>query len=146
MRRPRSTPAIRYGPFIAYRKPNAFTRKVFNPLAMRFNISGTEGLAVRRRSSGETQRVPVIPIEVGGDAYLVSVRGESDWVKNLRAAGECDLEGKEGAQHVRATEVPAGERPPILEAYQAKAGRAVESHFKALPDPDDHPVFRIEPG
>ena len=35
------------------------------------------------------------------------------------------------------------ERPPILDAYREKAGRAVESHFKALPDPADHPVFRI---
>jgi hypothetical protein len=130
---------------VAYRKPNAFTRKVFNPLAMRFNISGTSGLAVRRRTSGETQRVPVIPIEHDGLNYLVSVRGESDWVKNLRAAGEGELESKDGAQTVTATEIPATERPPILEAYQAKAGKAVESHFKALPEPEDHPVFRLAP-
>jgi F420H(2)-dependent quinone reductase len=130
---------------MAYRKPSAFTRKVFNPLAMRFNISDTSGLAVRRRASGGTQRVPVIPIEVGGAGYLVSVRGESDWVKNLRAAGECELEAKDGAQRVSATEIPVAERPPVLEAYQAKAGRAVKSHFKALSDPADHPVFRIEP-
>jgi hypothetical protein len=130
---------------MAYRKPGAFTRKVFNPIAMRFGISGTSGLAVRRRSSGETQRVPVIPIEHDGRHYLVSVRGESDWVKNLRAAGECELEGKDGNQRVTATEIPAAERPPILEAYRAKAGKAVESHFKALPGPEDHPVFRIDP-
>jgi len=130
---------------MAYRKPNAFTRKVFNPLAMRFNISGTEALAVRRRKSGGTQRVPLIRIEVGGDDYLVSPRGESDWVKNLRAAGEAELEGKDAKRRVRVVEIPVEERPPILEAYQAKAGRAVASHFKALPDPADHPVFRVEP-
>ena len=130
---------------MAYRKPNAFTRKVFNPLAMRFNISGTEALAVRRRKSGGTQRVPLIRVEVGGDDYLVSPRGESDWVKNLRAAGEAELEGKDAKRRVRVVEIPVEERPPILEAYQAKAGRAVASHFKALPDPADHPVFRVEP-
>ena len=130
---------------MAYRKPNAFTRKVFNPLAMRFHISDTSGLAVRRRASGGTQRVPVIPIEVDGSAYLVSVRGESDWVKNLRAAGEGELESKDATQTVTATEIPAAERAPILDAYQVKAGRAVESHFKALPDAADHPVFRIQP-
>jgi hypothetical protein len=130
---------------MAYRKPNTFTRKVFNPLAMRFNISGTEALAVRRRKSGGTQRVPLIRIEVGGDDYLVSPRGESDWVKNLRAAGEAELEGKDAKRRVRVVEIPVEERPPILEAYQAKAGRAVASHFKALPDPADHPVFRVEP-
>jgi hypothetical protein len=130
---------------MAYRKPNAFARKVFNPLAMRFNISGTEALAVRRRKSGGTQRVPLIRVEVGGHDYLVSPRGESDWVKNLRAAGEAELEGKDAKRRVRAVEIPVEERPPILEAYQAKAGRAVASHFKALPDPADHPVFRVEP-
>jgi F420H(2)-dependent quinone reductase len=130
---------------MAYRKPNAFTRKVYNPLEFRFHMSGASGLTVRRRASGELQRVPVIPIERDGAEYLVSVRGESDWVKNLRAAGEAELTSKEGSRRVRAAEIPPDERPGILEAYQEKAGRAVASHFKALPDPVDHPVFRLSP-
>ena len=151
MRRPGSTAAIRasraatFSGEMAYRKPNAFTRKVFNPLAMRFHISGTSSLGVRRRRSGEIQRVPVILLERDGAEYLVSVRGESDWVKNLREAGEAELEGKDGTRRVRVAEIPVAERPPVLEAYQELAGRAVASHFKALPDPADHPVFRLEP-
>ena len=54
-----------------------------------------------------------------------------------------DLGGKDGSTPFRDTELPVDERPPILDAYREKAGRAVESHFKALPDPADHPVFRI---
>ena len=76
-----------------------------------------------------------------GARYLVSPRGETEWVRNLRAAGEADL----GGEQLRATEVPVAERAAILSAYQDVAGRAVASHFEALPDASDHPVFRIEP-
>jgi hypothetical protein len=125
---------------MAYRAPNAFTRKVFNPLAMRLRVAGTVPLAVRRRRSGGEQEVPVIVLEHGGARYLVSPRGESDWVRNLRAAaGACRVDGRAET----ATEVPVAERGPILAAYRKKAGQAVAAHFKALPDDADHPVFRL---
>ena len=130
---------------MAYRKPNAFTQKVFNPIAMRFGISGTETLEVRRRRSGGTQRVPVIPIDHDGARYIVSARGESEWVKNLRAAGGDAELGKHGAVHrVHVSEVPVDDRTAILATYQKVAGKAVSSHFSALPANRDHPVFRIE--
>jgi deazaflavin-dependent oxidoreductase (nitroreductase family) len=130
---------------MAYLKPPAFTRHVFNPLAMRFGIGGTKTLAVRKRRSGEMQRVPVLPLEYDGDRYVVSARGESDWVRNLRAAGEAELGAGDSTERVHATEVPTAERPPILDAYRKAAGKTVASYFKKLPDPADHPVFRIEP-
>jgi hypothetical protein len=73
----------------------------------------------------------------------VSPRGESQWVKNLRAAGEAELTLEGNSRHVKAVEVPVDERPPILDLYQKEIGRAVVSHFAALPDPADHPTFRI---
>jgi hypothetical protein len=48
-------------------------------------------------------------------------------------------------EQFRATEVPADERAPVIAAYRAVAGRAVASFFRALPDPADHPVFRLDP-
>jgi deazaflavin-dependent oxidoreductase (nitroreductase family) len=131
---------------MAYIKPPAFTQKVFNPLAMRFGISGSNMLSVRGRRSGEPRRVPVIPVEQGGARYLVSPRGETEWVRNLRAAGGHAELGKTGAlQQIQATEVPADESGPILAAYQRKAGRMVAAFFAKLPDPADHPVFRVTP-
>jgi hypothetical protein len=124
---------------VAYRKPNAFTSRVFNPIAMKFGIAGTKPLAVRGRRTGKTQRVPVIPVEVDGTRYLVSPRGETDWAKNLRAAGDAELDG----ERVDAHELPVEERDPILDRYREVAGRSVSSHFEALPSPSDHPVFRI---
>jgi hypothetical protein len=42
-----------------------------------------------------------------------------------------------------AREMPAPQRPPILTAYQHKAGRAVAGYFRKLPGPADHPVFAL---
>jgi hypothetical protein len=45
---------------------------------------------------------------------------------------------------VRAVELPVEERPPVIAAYRAKAGREVDRYFTQLPEPADHPVFRLE--
>ncbi len=129
---------------MAYMRPPLFVRKVFNPIAMRFGISGTKALAVRGRRSGAVHRVPVIPVDVEGVRYLVSPRGETDWARNLRAAGEGELQSRKETQAFRATELPVAERPPVITAYRAVAGRAVRSFFEKMPDPGDHPVFRLE--
>ncbi len=122
-----------------YMRPPLFVRRVFNPLAMRFGIGGSQALAVPGRRSGRIYRVPVIPVEHGGARYLVSPRGETDWVRNLRHAGG----GQLGGEPFRAAEVPVTDRPPIIAAYRLAAGRAVRSFFEQLPDAKDHPVFRI---
>jgi hypothetical protein len=73
----------------------------------------------------------------------VSTRGESQWVKNVRADPNVTLTNKLGAQKYVAHETPAPQRQPILTAYQQKAGRAVDGYFRKLPDPADHPVFAL---
>jgi deazaflavin-dependent oxidoreductase (nitroreductase family) len=132
---------------MAYQRPPAFERRVFNRLAMRFGISGANALAVAGRRSGELRKVPVIPVEHGGARYVVSTRGESSWVRNLRAAGCTGELQRRGGSPVRfrATEVPVEQRPPIIAAYRETAGKTVERYFNARPDPADHPVFRIDP-
>ena len=129
-----------------YARPPLFVRRVFNPIAMTFGLSGTQALAVRGRRTGTVHRVPVIPVEHEGARYLVSPRGETDWARNLRAAGEGELRlRRREPLRFRSTELPASERAPVIAAYRAVAGRAVKSFFEAMPDPADHPVFRIQP-
>lgn len=126
---------------MAYLSPPFFVRRIFNPLAMRFGIGGSTALAVKGRRSGKMLRVPVIPVEHEGARYIVSTRGEADWVKNLRAAGElrlCD-------ETLTAQEVPVAETPPIIAAYRKVAGRTVKAYWETLPDPADHPTFRLTP-
>jgi hypothetical protein len=127
---------------MAYMKPAPFVRHVFNPLAMRLGLSGTKTLTVPTRRSGRSQRIPVIPVEHEGAQYVVSTRGESQWVRNLRAAGRGEL----GGAAFRATEVPADQRAPIIAAYRSKAGGMVDRYFSKLPDPVDHPIFRVGAG
>ena len=127
---------------MAYLKPPLFVKHVFNPLAMATGISGVKTLKIKRRESGEVQKIPVITAEFDGNTYLVSTRGESDWVKNLRAAdGKLELNG----EAFIGMEVHPEQREPVIEAYREKAGKTVDGYFKKLPDAADHPVFMLEP-
>lgn len=131
---------------MAYLKPPFFVRRVFNPIAMRFGISGARALAVPGRRTGEMHTVPVVPVDRDGTRYVVSARGEADWVRNLRAAGgRVELRSRTATETFHAVEVPGAERPPIIADYRKTAGKAVDGYFKKLPDPQDHPVFRLEP-
>ena len=49
-------------------------------------------------------------------------------------------------EEITVTEVPIADRPPLLEVYSERYGRfpTVADVLRALPDPADHPTFRIE--
>lgn len=130
---------------MAYLKPGAFQRKLFNRLAMMSGLGGATTLLTTGRKSGAELAVPVIPVEVGGQRYLVSTRGEAAWVRNLRASGgrgALRLKGK--TTPFTAVEVPVEERETIIAAYREKAGRAVVEYWKQLPNAEDHPTFRLD--
>ena len=76
-----------------YVAPGWFTRTVFNPSVAfltraGFSVWGSRELRVRGRTSGEWRTTPVNLLSHDGERYLVAPRGETQWVKNLRAAGE----------------------------------------------------------
>ncbi len=73
--------------------------------------------------------------------YLVSNRGESQWVKNVRADPNVTL----GRSKYVAEELPVEDRAAILDVYKTKAGKPVERFFRQLPDDADHPVFTLTP-
>jgi deazaflavin-dependent oxidoreductase (nitroreductase family) len=125
-----------------YLKPGWVTSRVLNPLLMRVGMIPT--LAVRGRTSGEWRTVPVNVLELDGQRYLVAPRGDTQWVRNLRATGRGELRWRGRVEPFRAIEIPDNEKPRVIEAYLARWGYQVKGYFKALPDPADHPVFRIE--
>jgi deazaflavin-dependent oxidoreductase (nitroreductase family) len=127
-----------------YLKPGCLISRVANPLLMRFGVVPT--LRVRGRKTGRWRSVPVNVLELDGERYLVAPRGETDWVRNLRAAGGGQLQYDRRTEPFTAVEVPDEEKPRVITAYLARWGRQVRSQFEALPDPADHPIFRIEPG
>jgi hypothetical protein len=48
-------------------------------------------LEVRGRKTGRTISLPVDPLDLDGQRYLVCARGNSNWVRNARTAGEVTL-------------------------------------------------------
>jgi deazaflavin-dependent oxidoreductase (nitroreductase family) len=128
---------------MAYLKPPWFTQKIFNRIAMATGMSNTETLTVTKRGSKEPQNIPVVTVDVNHTKYLVSTRGESQWVKNVRANPDITITAKGHAAKYAAREVPEQDREAILVAYRKKAGKVVEGYFRKLPHESDHPVFAL---
>jgi deazaflavin-dependent oxidoreductase (nitroreductase family) len=101
-----------------YLKPGWLTGRVINPLLMRFGVVPT--LAVRGRRSGEWRTVPVNVLELEGQRYLVAPRGDTQWVRNLRATGRGELRWRGRVEPFRAIETPDSEKPRVIEAYLAR--------------------------
>jgi deazaflavin-dependent oxidoreductase (nitroreductase family) len=119
-----------------------FVQHVLNPIFLRTGAMPI--LVFRGRRSGKTWKTPINVLELDGAHYLTSPRGETGWSRNLRATGECSLKINGREQRFRASEVPPAERQPVIRAYLDKWGKQTRAQFEALPDPADHPTFRLE--
>ena len=126
---------------MAYLKPPWFVRKIFNKVAMATGVGNSETLTVTKRTSKQTQQIPVVVPDVDGVKYLVSTRGEAEWVKNVRV----DPNIKLGDAKYVAEEVPVEQRGPIIAAYWPLAGKVVEGYWRQLPSDADHPTFALTP-
>jgi deazaflavin-dependent oxidoreductase (nitroreductase family) len=147
-------------PVSRYVEPGWFTRKVFNPLVAaltRAGISvwGSRELRVRGRTSGAWRTTPVNLLTLDGDRYLVAPRGETEWVRNLRAAGRGELRVGRRTETFGATELADDEKVEVLRAYLARWRMEVGVFFGGVgadaPDEElrriapNHPVFRLTP-
>ena len=79
----------------SYLRPGAVERIFGRILVFLIRIGLVRGhfyvLEVRGRKSGRTISLPVDPIDLDGRCYLVCARGNANWVRNARAAGEVTL-------------------------------------------------------
>ena len=115
-----------------------------NPVVLRVGLF--PALTVKGRRSGTPHTVPIGgPFEFEGDRYLVSGRGNTAWARNLRAAGSGELRMHGRVEPFRAVEVIGAQRERVVAAYRNALGRSVIGFLARIPDPGDHPVFRIEP-
>lgn len=141
-----------------YQRPDWFTKNVFNPsvaMLTRMGISlwGSRILAVRGRKSGEIRTTPVNLLEFEGKRYLVAPRGHTQWVRNIRVAGEAELRVGRRREQIHVEEVTDADKPPLLRAYLKRWKWEVGQFFGGVgpdaPDEDlariapDHPAFRI---
>jgi hypothetical protein len=121
---------------------------------MGISVRGSRVLEHRGRTTGELHHTPVNPLTIEGVEYLVSPRGETQWVRNVRSAGGnlVLIHGSRRKQHT-ATEVPVAERIPILREYLRRWKFETGMFFEGMtPDASDqewsvaaarHPVFRL---
>jgi len=127
----------------------AFFRRVAGPIWLRMGV--TSVLEVRGRHTGRPIKVTIFPVEVDGTRYLVSFGGITDWVRNLRAAGRCELRRRGRTETFTAVEVDGAERERAIAAYLGRLGPIrrdrdpVKKDFDRLPNVADHPTFRLEP-
>lgn len=143
-----------------YRRPGWFTRKVMNRAVAGIthtglSVWGARVLEVRGRTSGEARRTPVNLLELDGRRYLVSARGEGEWVRNVRAArGELVLLRGRRREALRAVELADADKVPVLRGYlrrwKAEVGAFFDGCDASSSDAElaaiawKHPVFRLE--
>jgi deazaflavin-dependent oxidoreductase (nitroreductase family) len=84
-------------------------------------------LEVPGRRSGKIRRNALVKPSHNGNEYLVALAGESEWVRNVRAADGHVVIGRRERRAARLVEVPPAERPPILRAYLLRWGRQPNS-------------------
>lgn len=144
-----------------YVKPGFFATSIVNPavafLARRlgFSMKGARVLSVQGRRTGQWHSTPVNPLSLAGQRYLVAPRGETQWVRNLRASGQARLTLGRRTETVRVEEIADREKVPILRAYLEAwawevnqffggvgANASDEAFARIAPN---HPVFRILP-
>jgi hypothetical protein len=125
----------------SYLRPGAVERIFGRLLTFLVRIGLVRGhffvLEVRGRKSGRTLRLPVDPIEFEGRDYLVSARGNSNWVRNARTAGEVALVRAMRRRRFAVRELPPSLRPPVLKAYLDRYATEVQRFF---PVPKGSPV------
>ena len=140
------------------KRPGWFTSHVFNPLVAgltRLGISmfGARVLEVRGRKTGEPRRTPVNLLTLDGERYLVAPRGDTQWARNLRVAGEGRLLVGSRGESFTAVELADQDKPPVLRAYLKRWKFEVGVFFDGVgPESSEeemleaapkHPVFRI---
>jgi hypothetical protein len=96
---------------------------------------------------------PVNVLTLDGVRYLVSPRGDSQWVRNIRVSREGRLVLGRRSERISGTELPDDEEPALLRAYLKRWKWEVGAFFGGVgPDSSadelgriapDHPVFRI---
>lgn len=74
-------------------------------------------LTVEGRKTGRNHTIPVTIAEHNGNRHLVATRGEVNWVKNVRAAGEVTLSRGRSYQVLPVTELEPEAAAPVLKKF-----------------------------
>jgi deazaflavin-dependent oxidoreductase (nitroreductase family) len=151
----------------SYRPPPDLYRRLnrwIGPVVTSMGLSPRDviTLEVPGRRSGVIRRTIMVRAVCDGDHYLVALAGESEWVRNVRAAGGRAVIGRRERHAARLVELPPQQRAPVIRAYLRRWGRRPGSratasearyYFGVSADvsleeiqgvAEHYPVFRIE--
>ncbi|EIF00928.1 nitroreductase/quinone reductase family protein [Saccharomonospora glauca] len=119
------------------------------------SLWGSRILSVAGRTTGIMRSTPVNVLAFDDEQYLVAARGNTQWVRNLRAVGRGKLAVGRREQWFTAVEVLDDTRLPVLRAYLRRWSWEVGAFFDGVTADasddelraaaDKHPVFRIVP-
>jgi deazaflavin-dependent oxidoreductase (nitroreductase family) len=124
-----------------------FNAMVASLTRMGISVYGSRVLYVRGRKSGEWRSTPVNPLSLDGQRYLVSPRGQTQWVRNMRAAGGGELRVGRRVERFTATELPDDVKPAVLREYLRRFKFEVGMFFENVtPDSPDSRLMEIAPG
>ncbi|MEU8664132.1 nitroreductase family deazaflavin-dependent oxidoreductase [Actinoplanes philippinensis] len=117
------------------------------------SLMGSRVIAIRGRKSGEIRTTVVNLFDFEGERYLLSPRGHTQWVRNLRAAGEGELRLGRRAESFTPVEVADADKPELIRLYLRKWAWETGAFFDGLkadsPEADiaaaapGFPVFRL---
>ena len=135
-----------------YVRPGLFTQHVFNRFVRRLtrwgvSVWGSRELRIVGRQSGVVRTTVVNLLDVDGHRYLVAPRGETQWVRNLRAAGGGELRVGRRVETFTARELPDEEKVAVLRPYLRRWKWEIGQFFQGVgPDAPDADLLRIAPG
>jgi len=119
------------------------------------SLLGSRVLAVRGRKTGEVRTTVVNLFTHEGERYLLAPRGNTQWVRNLRAGGEGELRLGRRTQRFTPVEIADPDKPPLIRLYLRKWAWETGAFFDGLtadsPEAEiaaaapGFPVFRIVP-
>lgn len=117
------------------------------------SLMGSRVVAIRGRKSGEIRTTVVNLFDKDGERYLLSPRGHTQWVRNLRAAGEGELRLGRRTEKFTPVEIADADKPELIRLYLRKWAWETGAFFDGLkadsPEADiaaaapGFPVFRI---
>lgn len=96
---------------------NMFHEAVARLTKLGISVWGSRVLSVRGRTSGDMRSNPVNLLTHDGRRYLVAPRGQTQWVRNLRVAGEGELRVGRRVERFVPTELADDDKPAVLRSY-----------------------------
>lgn len=81
------------------------------------SIAGTRALRVKGRKSGKQRAVVINLLTIDGVDYVVSPRGNTQWARNVRAAGVVELGPRWRSKRAEIRELADDAKPDVLRRY-----------------------------